>query len=68
MLSCLLLGVQVKQGANAGHGEHHIPVSVFLCRVADDVAFWLCLIRRPHAIVVTGVTSFFGVLILTPPG
>ena len=29
MLSCLLVGLQVKQGANAGHGEHHIPVSVF---------------------------------------
>ena len=40
----------------------------FLCRVADDFAFRLYLIWRPHAIVVTGVTFFFGVLILTHPG
>ena len=49
MLSALLVGVRVEQGANAGHGEHHVPVCVFLCRLLADVAFCLSLIRWAYA-------------------
>ena len=50
ILSCLLVGVRVMQEVTAVHAEHHIPVCGLLCRLVDDVAFCLSLIRRAYAV------------------
>ena len=54
MLSCLLLGVRVMHGVTSVHAEHHIPVCGLLCRLVDDVALCLSLIRRAYAFRFSG--------------
>ena len=54
MLSSLLVGLRVKQGLNAGYGEHHIPVSGLLCRLVKDVALCPSLIRQAYAFKFSG--------------
>ena len=53
-LSCLLVGVLVMQVVNAMHAEHHLPVCVPLCRLVNDLAFCLSLIRRAYAFTFSG--------------
>ena len=54
MLSCLLVGLRVMQGVTAVHAEHHIPLCGLLCRLVDDVALCLSLIRRAYAFTFSG--------------
>ena len=42
------------QGVTAVHAEHHIPVCRLLCRLVDDVAWCLSLIRRASAFRFSG--------------
>ena len=42
------------QGVTAVHAEHNIPVCGLLCRLGDDVALCLSLIRRAYAFRFTG--------------
>ena len=54
LLSSLLVGVRVEHGVNAGHGEHRIPVCGLLCRLVDDIALCLSIIRRAYAFRLSG--------------
>ena len=42
------------QGVTALHAQHHIPVCGLLCRVVDEVALCLSLIRRAYAFRFSG--------------
>ena len=53
-LSCLLVGVRVMQGVTAVHAEHHIPDYALLCKLVDDIAFCLSLIRLSYAFRFSG--------------
>ena len=42
------------QGFTAVHAKHHIPVCGLLCRLVDDVALCLSLIRRAYVFRFSG--------------
>ena len=54
------------QGVTSVHAEHHIPVCGLLCRLADDVALCLSLIRRAYAFRFSGDRRDFILLISYP--
>ena len=54
LLSCLLVGVRVMQGVTAVHAEHHTPLCGLFCRLVDDIALCLSVIRRAPAFRFSG--------------